>query len=133
MRTIEHDDSRAGRLVIALMNVQILVFEIERHFQSLALNRGKQCSVDVEIDGVAELVTFACRGRFNTGREINSVVASCGALAKTSKQVSECFVPQKIEAFFSHFKANVSRQWIGNFARPRSPTLLFARLWLLFV
>ena len=66
MRTIEHDHSRARRLVITLVNVQIAVFEIERDGQTFALNRGEQGCVDVEVDRVAKLVTFTRRRGFDT-------------------------------------------------------------------
>ncbi len=39
MRTVEHQHRRARRLVLALMHLQIAVFEIERKPEPFALNR----------------------------------------------------------------------------------------------
>ena len=49
------------------MNVQIAVFEIQRDFQTLALDRGEQSRIDVEIDRVAKLVTFTSGSRLDAG------------------------------------------------------------------
>ena len=91
------------------MNVQVLVLEIQRDVQPFALNCREQSRVDVEIDRVAEFVTFARSGSFNACREINGVVPACRALPKTAEQVSQRFVTEKVETFLSYFKANVSR------------------------
>ena len=39
MGTVKHDHGGAGRLVVALLDVQIAVLKVERQFESLALNR----------------------------------------------------------------------------------------------
>ena len=54
-------------MVVALVDVQVAVFEIQRHLQPFAFNRGEQRRVDVEIDRVAKLVTLAGCGCFDAG------------------------------------------------------------------
>src|SRR5215208_1680529 len=115
------------------MNVQIAILEVKRHVQSFALNRGEQSGIDVEIDGVAKLVTFAGRGCLYTGREVDSVMAASSALAKTSEQVSQRFITQEIETLFRDFEADVSRQRIGDFALSITLALLLVCLLLFLV
>src|ERR1044071_3214971 len=116
------------------MNIQIAILEIEGNFQSFALNRREQCGVDVEIDRVAEFVTFACCSSFNPGREINSVVASGRALTKTSEQVSKGFVTEKIESLLGNFETNVAWQRLGkHLALSRGSTALLGMLRRFFV
>src|SRR5215212_4565515 len=98
------------------MNVQIAILEVKRHVQSFALNCGEQSGIDVEIDRIAKLVTFAGRRCFYAGREIDCVMATSSALAKTSEQVSQRFITQKVETLFRDFEADVTRKRIGNFA-----------------
>src|SRR5215204_6811789 len=115
------------------MNVEIAVLEIKRHLQAFALNRGEQRRVDIEIDGVAKLVTFTRGCGFHASRKINCVVTSGSAFAETPKQISEGLVAQKIQAFFGDFETNVTRQRIRNFARSRHPILSLTTLRLFFV
>src|SRR6185369_14345078 len=90
--------------------------------------------VDVEIDRVAEFVTFACRCSFNAGREINGIVTSGSALTKTSKQIPKRLVTEKIESFFRNFETNVAWQRLReHFALSRRSTTLFGTLRWFFV
>src|SRR5215208_5406421 len=115
------------------MNVQIAILEVKRHVQSFALNRGEQSGIDVEIDCIAILVTFAGRGCFYARREVDSVMATSNALAKTSEQVSQCFITQEIETLFRDFEADVSRQRIGDFALSITPGWMLVSLLLFLV
>src|SRR5437870_10701434 len=105
------------------MNVQIAILEVQRHAQAFSLNRRKQSGIDVEIDRVAKLITFADGGCFHAGGKINSVVSPGSAFAETSKQVSQCFVTQEVEPFFCDLEMHVAWQGIGNFAWTRSSLL----------
>src|SRR6185369_1454983 len=119
-------------LIVTLVHVQIAILEVEWNFQPLALNRREQGGVDVEIDSVAKLVTFTRRRSFDAGRQVNGIVASGSALAKTAEQISKCFVTEKIQTFFRDFEMNVTRQRLRDFARSGPSALAFGALRLFF-
>src|ERR1043165_3685084 len=112
------------------MNVQVLIFEIERNVKTVALYRRQERGVHVEIDRVAKLVTLA-RGRgFNAGRKINGVVTTRRALAETAEQIAQRFVTEEVETFLGDFEAHVARQRFGKIALSVTTLLplLLARL-----
>src|SRR6267378_3196276 len=126
MRTIEHYHRRARRLIVTLMHVQIAILQIDRHLQTLALNRRQQRRVHVEIDRIAKLVGLARAFGFDTGGQMRGVVAAERTLAQTTKQTPQSFVTEKVETLLRHFEFHVARQWLTDVAW--STTHLVARL-----
>src|SRR5438128_7632756 len=76
MRAVKHNNGRTGRLIIALMHVQVLVLEVQRHVEAFALNRGVESRVNVEIDRIAEFVRLTGSFWFYLRGEMRSVVAA---------------------------------------------------------
>src|ERR1700752_911905 len=116
------------------MNVKILVLEIQRNLQTLALNGRQKRGVNVEIDRVAKLVALAGRGGLDARRKINRVVTAGCAFAETPKHISQRFVAEKIETLFSDFEAHVARQRLRKLALPTKAELfLLLRVLLRFL
>ena len=110
MRAIEHDHCGAGRLIIALMHVQVLVFQVQRNLEAFALNRRQQRRVHVKIDRIAEFVRFTGGFGFHACGEMQSIVAPNRTLAQTSEQIAQRFITEKIQPLLSDFKLDVPRQ-----------------------
>src|SRR6267142_5895663 len=116
MRAVEHYYRCARRLIVALMHVQIAIFQIDRHLQSLALNRRQQGRVHIEVDRVAKLVGLARAFGFDTGGQMRGVVPAERALAQTAKQAPQSLVTEKVETLLSHLEFHVARQRLTNAA-----------------
>src|ERR1051326_884302 len=103
------------------MHVQVLVFKVQRHCQTFALNRRKQGRVYVEIDGVAELVGFADGFRLDAGREMPRVMTADRTFAQTPQQISQRLVAEKIQSLFGNFKLDVAWQGFFNLSLSVAP------------
>ena len=76
MRTVEHQHGRARRLILALMHLEIAIFNVQWDLKPFPLNRVRQGSRDVEIQCVAKFVALGCTTGFDAGRGIARVVAT---------------------------------------------------------
>ena len=76
VRAVEHEHGRAGRLIFALMHLQVGIFDIQRELHTLALNGAGERGSDVEIERVAEFVLSRCAAGLNAGRHVAGVVTS---------------------------------------------------------
>ena len=56
---IEHENRSAGTLVFALADLKVLIIQIQRHFEAVSLDGGKERGVDVQVQRIAELVAPA--------------------------------------------------------------------------
>src|SRR5205814_5716739 len=84
---IEHEHRGARTLVFALPHLKVLVFEVERHFETASGDGGEQRCVYVQVQRIAELVTFGRPVRFNAGRKLARVVPAKARLAQRPQQV----------------------------------------------
>src|SRR3989442_7696455 len=82
MRAVEHEHSGAGRLVLALVYLQIRIFDVERQLESLALNRTGERAGDVEIERIAEFVDLGSSAGLDSRRQVAGIVAAEAGLAE---------------------------------------------------
>jgi hypothetical protein len=57
-------------LVLALVDVEVLVLQIERDLRAFAADGGEQSGADIQVQGVAELVVPAGTVGLNAGGEV---------------------------------------------------------------
>src|SRR5918911_2925115 len=103
--------------------MQVLVFQIERHAQTFALDGREQGRVDIQIDRIAELVELRGLRRLNAGGKVLRVVPPDGTLAETPQKISQRLVAQKIQPLLRQPEMDVARQRLTDFARPALPLL----------
>ena len=96
---IQHQDRGAGTLVLALVDVQVRVLQIERHLGALAADGGEQRGADIQIQRVAELVALAGTVGLDAGGEVARIVAPEAAAAERAQQILQRLEAQKIERF----------------------------------
>ncbi len=53
---IEHQHRRAGALILALIDVEVFVLQVQRNLNSLALHGGEECLADIQVERVPEFV-----------------------------------------------------------------------------
>src|SRR5215213_1648656 len=130
VRAVEHDDRRARGLVVLLVYVQVSVFEVDWNRQPLALYRGEERRVHVEVDGVAELVRLRRLRGLDARREVRRVVTPDRRLAEAPEQVPERLVPEEVEPLLRHLELDVARQGLALLAvahPPLPPSLVALR------
>ena len=76
VRAVEHDDRGAGALVFALVDVQVVVFEIQRQSDAFAGNRRLERSGGVEVERVAEFISLRGPVRFDACCPVACVVTA---------------------------------------------------------
>ena len=81
---IEHQHGGAGALVLALVDVQIGVLQIERHLGAFAPDGGEQRLADIQIQRVAELVLLGGAGGLDAGGQVARIVAAEARLRRAS-------------------------------------------------
>jgi hypothetical protein len=79
------------------MDVQILVFEIERKFYAFALHRGEKGMRDVEVEGISKLVLSGRTARFHARGEVARVVRSETGFPERSEKIAERLEAQKVD------------------------------------
>ena len=104
MRAVEHEDRGAGRLVLALVDLQVGIFDVERQREAFALDGAGERGGDVEVERVAELVGAGSAAGFDAGGEVAGVVASEAGFAKGAEQVAERFEAEEVEALVGDFE-----------------------------
>ena len=104
MRAIQHKHSGAGRLVLALMNLQIGILDVQRQLQAFALNGVGECGGDVEVQGVAEFVSSRSAAGLDSGRHVASVMAAEAGFAQRSHQIAQGLETEKVQALVGDFK-----------------------------
>src|SRR5271156_4368456 len=104
VRTVEHEHRSAGRLVFALVDLQIGIFNVERQGETLALDGTGERGRYVEVERVAELIGFRRPAGLDAGRKVASVVASKAGFAERAEQVTQGFEAQEVEALVGDFK-----------------------------
>jgi len=85
MRTIEHHHCRARGLILALMNVQVSILDVQRNLQPFTLDGAGERRVDIEIQCVAEFILFGRAGCLYAGRKIARVMPSEICFAQRSQ------------------------------------------------
>src|SRR5437016_2484443 len=105
------------------MHMQVAIFKIERHLQSLALNSRQQSRVHIEIDGVAKFVTLAGAFGFDSSCQERCVMPPERTLSQTAQQITQSLVTEKIEPFFSDLELHIARHRLANISRPTTPLL----------
>ena len=103
---IEHHDSGARALVLALVHAQIGVLQIERQPDSLAGNRLAQGRRGVEVEGVAKFVRLGGAAGLDSGGPMPRVMAAVIRFAEGTQKIAQGFESEKIEALVGHFEAN---------------------------
>ena len=109
MRAVEHEHGGAGRLVLALVNLQVGVFDVERQIEAFALDGAGESRGDVEVEGVAELVGFGGAAGFDAGGQVAGVVASEAGFAEGAEQVAQGFEAEEVEALVGDFEFGLLR------------------------
>ena len=82
MRAVQHEDGCAGRLIFALMDLEVAVLDVERQLQAFALNGVGERRSDVEVERVAELVGLGGAAGFDAGGIVARVVTAEAGLAE---------------------------------------------------
>ena len=109
MRTVEHQHRRARRLVLALMHLQVGVFDVERQGEPFALDRARERGGDVEIQRVAKLVGFRRAAGLDAGRQIARIMPPKTRLAERAQQVAQRLEAEKVEALVGDFELGLLR------------------------
>src|SRR5437870_13606520 len=86
------------RAVLGLVHHEVVVLEVDRHAESLALQRVRERGVHIEVEGVAVLVGLAHRFGLDTGGEVLGLVRPEARLADASQEVLQGTVPEEIDA-----------------------------------
>src|SRR5208282_4623419 len=98
MRAVKHQHRRARRLVLALMHLQVVVFEVQRKPEPFALNGRRKRRRDIEIERVAKLILLRSAARLDASRHVPRVMTSKTRLAQRPQQIAQRFESQKVEA-----------------------------------
>ena len=107
MRAVEHEHRRTRRLVLALVDLQVAVFDVQRQFEPFALDCIRKRGRDVEVERVAELVGLRRSAGFYARGHVARVVTAKARLAERSQQVAQRFESQKIEALVGDLEAGL--------------------------
>ena len=128
---IEHEHRGAGTLVLALPHLKVLVFDVERHFETASGDGREQRGVDVQVQRIAKLVAFGRPVRFNAGRKLACVVPAKAGLAERPQQVLQRLVTQEVEGLVGDLELRLALRTrqrpalagLGDLARLRGPLL----------
>src|SRR5437870_12765909 len=85
------------RAVLGLMHHEVVVLEVDRHAQALALQRVRERGVHVEVERVAVLVLLTHRFGLHTGREVLRFMGSEARLADAPEQVLQGPVAEEVD------------------------------------
>src|SRR5215471_2170719 len=105
VRTIEQDHGSAGRLILALVDHEVLVADVDGHLGAVAAHGVEQGFADVEIESVAEFIRAGDAARFDAGGEIACVVPAEAAAAERAEQIAEGFKTEEVDGFVGDFEA----------------------------
>jgi len=118
VRAVEHEHRGRRRAVLGLVHHEVVVLEVDRHAQPLALQRVRQRGVHVEVERVAVLVGLAHRVHFDAGREMLGLVRPEARLANASQQVFQGSVAEKSMPFSVRLNCTC---WAASLAIPPGP------------
>src|SRR5208283_4691440 len=96
VRAVEHKHRRARRLILALMNLQVGVLDVERQGKPFALNGAGKRGRDIEVERVAEFVSLGSPAGFNSSGQIARVVASKAGFAERAEQITQRLEAKKV-------------------------------------
>ena len=102
---IEHQHRGAGALILALMDHQVGIIELDGHGRAVALDGIEKRSADVHVQRVAKFVLLRSAAGFDAGGEIARVVPAEAALSERGEQILERFESEKIERLVGDFKS----------------------------
>src|SRR5438034_1948216 len=102
---------------------EVVVLEVDRHAQALALERVRERGVHVEVERVTVLVGLADRLGLDAGREVLGLVRPEARLADASQQVFQGAVAEKIDALLGEVELRSEERRVGKESRyPRGTT-----------
>src|ERR1700691_3265175 len=104
VRAVEHENRGAGRLILALMHLQVGIFDVERQREPFALDGAGERGRDVEVESVTELVRARSAAGFNSRGEVARIMASEAGLAERAEQVTQRLEAEEVEALIGDFK-----------------------------
>src|SRR5581483_7174339 len=104
VRAVQHENRRARGLILALMDLQVGVVDVQRQSQALPLDRVRESGGDVEVEGVAELVGFRRAAGFDAGGEVTGVMASEAGFAERSQKIAQGLEAEEVERLVGNFK-----------------------------
>src|SRR5882762_1772617 len=107
MRAVEHEHRGRGRAVLGLVHHEVVVLEVDRHAQALALQRVRERGVDVEVERVTVLVGLADRLGFDAGGEVLGLVRPEARLADAAQQVLQGAVAEEIDALLGEVELHL--------------------------
>src|ERR1035438_6187475 len=109
VRAVEHQDRGAGRLIFALVHLQVAVFDVERQGEALALDGARERGRNIEVKRVAEFVGAGSAAGFDAGREVAGVVTSKAGFAERAEQGAQRLEAEEVEALVGDFKFSLWR------------------------
>ena len=107
VRAVEQEHGGAGRLVLALMHLEVAVLDVEREAQSFALDGAGERGGDVKVQGVAELVGLGGAAGLDAGGLVASIVAAEAGLAERAHQVAQGAEAEEVESLVGDFEARL--------------------------
>src|SRR5216683_1325483 len=117
VRAVEHEHRGRGRAVLGLVHHEVVVLEVDRHPQALALQRVRERGVHVEVERVTVLVGLADRLGLDAGGEVLGLVRPEARLADAAQQVLQGAVAEEIDALFGEVELHLLSRLFGHPAR----------------
>src|SRR3989475_20622 len=114
VRAVEHQHRGRRRAVLGLVHHEVVVLEVDRHAQALALQRVRERGVHVEVERVTVLVGLADRLGLDAGREVLGLVRPEARLADASQQVFQGAVAEKIDALLGEVELHLLSSFLGH-------------------
>src|SRR5256884_9092287 len=99
------------------MHHEVVVLEVDRHAQALALQRVREHGVHVEIERVAVLVLLTHRFGLHAGREVLRFMGSEARLADAPEQVLQGSVAEEVDALFGEVELHLLGGFFGHSPR----------------
>src|SRR6266404_6478056 len=117
VRAVEHEHRGRGRAVLGLVHHEVVVLEVDRHPQALALQRVRERGVHVEVERVTVLVGLADRLGLDAGGEVLGLVRPEARLADAAQEVLQGAVAEEIDALFGEVELHLLSRLFGHPAR----------------
>src|ERR1700730_14889185 len=102
---IEQHHSRAGAVILALVDHQVWVGNLDGDLHTIPAHRVEQRFADIQIQRVAEFVLPRDAACFHTGGEIPRVVASEAAASERAEQILQGLEAEKIDGLVGDLEA----------------------------
>ena len=104
MRAVEQEHGGAGRLVLALVYLEVGILNVQRQFRALALNGTGERGGDVEIKRIAKFIEPRGAAGFDASGKITRVVASEALFPQSSHQIAQGLVTEKVQTLVRDFE-----------------------------